>query len=267
MDLFVELALKMTMTAAIVVTASVLSERSGPFVGAIIAALPTAAGAAYIILALEHPPSFIAESAVGSITANAAVAVFSLVYAALAQRHGVAASLTVAMLIWFACVALLRTVQWTVPGALLLSALVFAALVPAGARYRTEATVKVETRTSDLAWRALAVGACVVAVTGASHSIGSFASGMFALFPVVVASLLVIVHLRLGGPAAASVAAHLPVPLIGLTFGFLAVRYLVEPVGVWWALSAGLAVCCAWSTGLWFIRQTHAKRLSRLPEP
>jgi hypothetical protein len=41
-----------------------------------IAALPTAAGAAYIILAIEHTPPFIADSAVGSITANAAVAVF-----------------------------------------------------------------------------------------------------------------------------------------------------------------------------------------------
>jgi hypothetical protein len=42
-----ELALKMAMTAAIVVVASVAVERSGPFIGALIAALPTAAGAAF----------------------------------------------------------------------------------------------------------------------------------------------------------------------------------------------------------------------------
>ena len=52
------LALKMAMTATIVVVISVVVERSGPFVGALIAALPTAAGAAYIILAIEHPPVF-----------------------------------------------------------------------------------------------------------------------------------------------------------------------------------------------------------------
>ena len=40
------LILKMTMTAAIVVAASVAVERSGPFIGALIATLPTAAGAA-----------------------------------------------------------------------------------------------------------------------------------------------------------------------------------------------------------------------------
>jgi hypothetical protein len=58
-----ELALKMTMTAAIVVAASVVAERSGAFVGAMVASLPTAAGAAYVLLAIEHPPSFIAGSA------------------------------------------------------------------------------------------------------------------------------------------------------------------------------------------------------------
>ena len=50
------LVLKMAMTATIVVTASVVAERTGPFIAALIAALPTAAGATYIILALEHPP-------------------------------------------------------------------------------------------------------------------------------------------------------------------------------------------------------------------
>jgi hypothetical protein len=41
--LLLELTLKMAMTAAIVVVASVVAERTGPFNGAIIAALPTAA--------------------------------------------------------------------------------------------------------------------------------------------------------------------------------------------------------------------------------
>src|SRR5215510_1431453 len=82
------LALKVAMTATIVVVASVAAERSGPFVAALIAALPTAASATYIILALAHPPAFIAAGAIGSMAANAAVAIFALSYAALAQRHG-----------------------------------------------------------------------------------------------------------------------------------------------------------------------------------
>src|SRR6204780_4328239 len=82
------LALKMALTAFIVVIISVTVERSGPFIGALIAALPTAAGAAYIILAFEHAPDFIAASAVGSAAAAATVSIFALIYTILAQRHG-----------------------------------------------------------------------------------------------------------------------------------------------------------------------------------
>ena len=95
------LALKMALTALVVVITSVAVERSGPFIGALIAALPTAAGAAYVILAIEHPPSFIAASAIGSAATGAAVSIFALVYTVLAQRRGLVLSLGVALLVWF----------------------------------------------------------------------------------------------------------------------------------------------------------------------
>ncbi len=74
----------------------------GPFIGSLIASLPTAGGAAMIILALEHPPAFIAGSAVGSIVSNAVCAVFALTYAALAQRRSLPVSLGGAFAVWFA---------------------------------------------------------------------------------------------------------------------------------------------------------------------
>ena len=146
------LALKMAMTATIVVLASVAVERSGPFIGALIAALPTAASAAYIILALEHPPAFIAASAIGSLAANAAVAVFALAYAVLAQRHGIVLSIGVATLVWFAAAAALRLVEWTPAGALALNAVVFAVTIPASARYRHDAVPRqdVKRRRGDI---------------------------------------------------------------------------------------------------------------------
>jgi len=92
LSFWLELVFKMVMTAAVVVFISIVVERSGPFIGALIAALPTAAGAAYVILAIEHPPAFIAGSAVGSMAIGAAVAIFAAVYAVLAQRHGLVLS-------------------------------------------------------------------------------------------------------------------------------------------------------------------------------
>jgi hypothetical protein len=250
-----ELALKIVMTATIVVVASVAVERSGPFIGALIAALPTAAGAAYIILAFEHPPAFVAESAIGSLAAGAAVAIFALIYAVLAQRHGLVLSISVAAMVWLAATAGLRLVDWTPAGAVALNACVYAITIPASARYRTALPRETMRRARyDIPMRALTAAVLVAVVTTASHRIGSFVSGMFAVFPIVMGSLVVILHPRAGGPAAASVLAHAQVPLVGLGLGFLAVHYLAQPIGPWWALMAGLAICIGWNAMLWALR-------------
>src|SRR5262245_52204785 len=107
------LVLKVAMTATIVVIVSVVAERSGPFIAALIAALPTAAGATYIILAFEHPPAFIAAAAIGS-----------------SQRQGIVLSIAVATLVWFGIAAALRLVEWTPATALVLNAVVFAFTIP-----------------------------------------------------------------------------------------------------------------------------------------
>ncbi len=255
------LLLKMAMTATIVVAASVVVERSGPFIGALIASLPTAGGAAMIILAIEHPPAFVAQSAVGSIVSNAVCAIFALSYAALAQRRSLPVSLGGAFLVWFLAAALTRYVDWSAATAVLLNALVYPATILAGRGFRADAAAKtrVTLTGADLAWRAAIVTLCVIVVTAASHSIGSFASGLFAFFPVAMGSFFVILHLRVGGPASGSVAAHVQAPLIGLGLGLLIVHLLAEPAGVWWSYAAGLSVGIGWNALLWLARQRMQK--------
>jgi len=250
------LLLKIAMTASIVVAASVVVERSVPFVGALIASLPTAGGAALIILAIQHPPSFIAASAVGSMVANAAVAVFALTYAALAQRRSLVVSLGVAFLAWLSCAALSRQVHWTAPTAVLLNATVYPIAIIAGSRFQAEGAIKrVAFTATDLAWRAGVVTLCVIVVTTASSSIGSYASGLFAFFPVAMGSFFVILHPRIGGPNTASVAAHALTPLIGLGLSLLVVHLLAEPAGVWWSYAFGLSIGIGWNAMLWFVRR------------
>jgi uncharacterized membrane protein (GlpM family) len=249
------LALKMALTAAVVVAVSVTVERSGPFIGALIAALPTAAGAAYIILALEHPPDFIAASAIGSAAATASVSIFAYAYTVLAQRRGLVASLALAIMVWFAGAAALRLVTWTPLTALMLNVAVFGVTVPLSWRYRTHGAPKKFIRTRfDIPLRALSAAIVVAVVTTASSAIGSFASGMFAVFPIVMASTVIILHPRVGGVASASMMAHAQIALIGLWLGFLALHYLVAPVGVWWAFVLDMGVCVGWSVLLWLIR-------------
>jgi uncharacterized membrane protein (GlpM family) len=250
------LLLKVVMTATIVVAATIIVERSGPFVGALIAALPTAAGAVYIILALEHAPAFIAGSAVGSMTSNASGTLFAFTYALLAQRRGLIVSLAVAFAVWFLGAGLLRLVSWTPASALALNVVVIGAAIVASRPFRIEGVkTKVQATPADIAWRAAIVAFCVIVVTTLSHSIGSFASGVFAVFPVAMGSFFIILHPRVGGPAAASVAAHIPAPLFGLALGFTAVHYLAESIGVWWSYGAGLAIGIAWNAVIWLIRR------------
>jgi uncharacterized membrane protein (GlpM family) len=254
-------ALKMVMTASVVVITSVAVERSGPFVGALIGALPTAAGAAYTILALEHPPAFIAASAIGSVAINGAVAIFAAIYALLAQRHGLLVSLGGAGIVWFAIAAALRLVEWTPLASVALNVVIYAVTIPLSWRFRgsTRPVAFVRTR-FDIPLRALTAALVVAVVTAASSSIGSFASGMFALFPIILGSSIVIMHPRIGGKATASMLAHVQVPLIGMALGFVAVHYLVAPIGVWPALAGGLVVSLAWSGVLLVLRLRQQKR-------
>jgi len=154
---------------------------------------------------------------------NAVCAIFALTHAALAQRRPLTVSLGGAFLVWFCGAGLTQLVDWNVAGAVLLNVLVFPLAIYAGRHLRAEGAIKrVQLSGIDLAWRATIVTLCVIVVTAASSSIGSFASGLFAFFPVAMGSFFVILQPRIGGPAAASVAAHVQAPLVGLGLSLLA---------------------------------------------
>ena len=85
--LILTLALRMAVTAAFVVSASVVTERSGPVIGALVATLPIPAGPSYVFLALDHDAAFIAEGALASLPVNAATFFLGLTYVVLAQRR------------------------------------------------------------------------------------------------------------------------------------------------------------------------------------
>lgn len=258
------LLLKIAMTAGIVVAASIVVERSGPFIGSLIASLPTAGGAALIILAWEHPPQFIAASVIGSLVANAACALFALGYAALAQRRPLPVSLGGAILVWLGAVFLARLVDWSALTAALLNAVVYPIAIWAGTRFRVEGAVKrVALTGADLAWRVGVVTLCVLLVTGASSTIGSYFSGVFAFFPIAMSSFFIILQPRIGGPAAASVAAHVLAPLVGLGLGLLAVHLLAVSLGVWWSYLIGLSVGLGWNALLWAARQRRMRLLQQ----
>src|SRR5262249_890233 len=75
-----EPALKMAVTALFVSAATIVAERLGPTVGALVATLPVSAGPVYVFLALDHDAAFISASAVASLALNTATALYLTIY-------------------------------------------------------------------------------------------------------------------------------------------------------------------------------------------
>src|SRR3978361_333993 len=123
------LALRMAVTAAFIVTASIITERSGPVIGALIATLPISAGPSYVFLALDHDAAFIAEGALASLPINAATIFLGLTYVVLAQRQG-ALTAVAAFRVCPALAAIIRSVQWSLAGGLIVNAAAYAICVP-----------------------------------------------------------------------------------------------------------------------------------------
>ena len=125
-DLYFALTLivKMAVTAAFLLAATVTAERAGPLVGGLVATLPISAGPVYIFLALDHDAHFIAQSALGSLVTNAFNVVFALTYALLAQKRSLAVSLGGAFAAWFALIWASGAVAWTLGTAILLNVVI-----------------------------------------------------------------------------------------------------------------------------------------------
>lgn len=260
---WLSLVLKAALTATVIVSASLIVERGGPLLGAMIASLPTSVGAAYVVMAFEHPPEFISKSALGSLAANAAGVTFAAVYALLARRYSLLLGLGGALAVWFVCALTLRNIEFSVWSAVALNVgvAIVAIWVTARARAASFPKAAIAARAYDVPLRAAAVAAFVIVVTTASHSIGAFSSGVFAVFPIAMSSFIMILHSRIGGPATSNVIAHAQVPMLGLIPAFLAVYLFSTMLGEWWALLIALLASLLWNALLWTWRTQFAARL------
>ena len=246
------LGFRMAITAAFVVSASVITERSGPVIGALVATLPISAGPSYVFLALDHDAGFIAEGALASLPVNAATIWLALTYVLLAQRRGIAVSCGVAVAVWVALAGLSRTVHWSLAGGLAVNAVTVAICLPLLRRFRHVKMPLITRRWYDIPLRASLVATLVVTVVTLSRWVGPAVSGMIALFPIVFTSMMLILHPRIGGPATAAVLANSGWGLMGLGIAIAVLHVAALRFGSAIALSLALATCVSWNLGLWW---------------
>ena len=112
-------------TALVVALASRLAEFAGPFWGGLIASLPVSAGPAYVFLAMQHDSAFVAASALSSLAANAATALFLISYALIARRLPLWRALGVSLAAWLLASLVIRPIPWTSATAMALNLVVF----------------------------------------------------------------------------------------------------------------------------------------------
>jgi hypothetical protein len=245
------LTLRMAVTAAFVVSSSVITERAGPAIGALVSTLPVSAGPSYVFLALDHDSTFIAEGALASMPVNAATIVFGLIYVVLAQRRSAIVSWSCAAVGWVALTLLLQMFQWSLAGGLIANFVTFGICIPLLARFRHVKMPLITRRWYDVPLRAALVASLVATVVTLSGWVGPSISGVLAIFPIVFSSMMLILHPRIGGPATAAVVAHAGWGLLGFGISFAVLHLAALRFGSAIGLSLALLTCVTWNLALW----------------
>jgi hypothetical protein len=251
-DLYFALALivKMAVTAAFVVAATVTAERAGPLVGGLVATLPLGAGPVYVFLSLDHDAHFIAQSAINSLAINAVNVMFALTYALLAQKRSLALSLSFALLLWLALAFTVHEIHWTLVAAGAVNVVVLAICIALARPLRHVRIPPVRTYWYDLALRAAMVALLVGVTVSLSFRIGPGGSGILAVFPIILISVMLILHRRAGGPPTAAVMANAVLGLVGFAVACVVLRFAAEPFGSAVGLALALATSVGWGLGV-----------------
>ena len=216
----------MAASAGIVVTASFLVERSGPFLGAMIATLPISAGPAYVVLALEHGPDFIAQSSIASLSVNAGTVLFLTLYARIAPHHGPLASLAICFALWIACATAIIGLSPPLAGVLALNAAAFtigfialrSGKKPAGGAAQAGAALVGRARA-----RARGDGNCRDRAD--RRTLARPAPPASRRSCRWITSLAVILHPRIGGEATSVVFAHSLPGMVGFALSLLVLHF------------------------------------------
>jgi len=255
------LALRMAVSAAFVVGASLITERAGPAIGALVATLPVSAGPAYLFLALDHDDAFIAQSALASLPMNAASVLMILVIVIMAPRFSMPASLATGLAVWFVFAELVRLFDWTFAAGIAANAVALGIAIWLVRPFRAARMPLITRRWYDIPVRAALVATVVATVVTASNVLGPRVSGAIALFPVVTSSLVLILMPRIGGKPTAALLANSQWGMIGFAFAVMVIHLAALPLGRAAALCLALATGVGWNIGLWLYERAKTRAL------
>lgn len=164
-----------------------LMERTSPFIGGIVLALPIVTAPAYVFLVLQHDPAFVAEAALGSLATVGAVLLFLIAVIALTRRWPMPAALAAGLAAWLATGAAIRLLPASL--AVSLAVLTLCGLVAWAAGRHVPLTAPAARGRSplfEIALRGAAAGLLVAGVGVLAETVGPRIAGIFSSFPVAL---------------------------------------------------------------------------------
>ena len=260
-DIVIDLAFvtKLVATATIVVTASMVTERAGALIGALVVTLPVTVWPAFLFLSLDHDAAFLAAGAAAGLAINSVTAIFMLVFVVLARKVVLVVSLAAALALWVALAFAVRAIDWTFTTAGLFTLVAFPSCIFATWRFRTAPMPPFAPRWYDVPLRTTLVCALMATVLVVGNWAGPVATGIVAVFPISTASTMLILFPRIGGAATAAVIANGLWGIAGISGGLAALHLAVGPFGKAPALALALAVPITWNLLVWLVSRRRVK--------
>lgn len=242
------LSIKVLLVPAFLLLVTVIGKLFGPQTAGWLAGLPLVTGPILFVLALENGNAFASIAATSATAAILASASFCVVYARVAQRTSWPLAWLVAQLAWFVAAFILVQLPSNIWVNLLLAVatlLVAPYAFPVVAKGRYSRAIP----PSELLLRMAAGAALTVAVSQAADTLGGAWSGLFAVFPVLAATLAVFSHRSEGAAFTATLLRGLVTGLYSAAAFSAVLAYALQlatlPLALATAIGAGLTVQAA----------------------
>lgn len=221
------LALKLVLTPAVVVLATLAGRRFGRIASGWLIGLPLTSGPIAAFLAAEHGRGFAARAAVGSLGGAIAEVAFCVAYAAAARRAGWPVAAACGSLAFAAAASALQALSLGphLATVLPLAAVACGALV-VGLALVPHVELDLDAATAlpsrwDLPARAAVATAFLLLLTGSANTLGASLSGLLAVYPLYTVVLAVFAQRHEGEAGAVQVIRGLLVGLYSFVCFFL----------------------------------------------
>jgi hypothetical protein len=246
--------LSFILAASWVSMSTVVTERLGTKVGAVVTTLPSTLVVALFFMAVEEGPRLAADAAL-VVPAEMGINVVFLAVFVAASSRGLPTAIGAAMGVWVILSAGLFLLE---PRDLSLSLVLFACPVlfttiwlRAHHRFDQQAGRHIVYTPGEIAFRGLFAGAMIAVSVAAASLSGPVLGGILSVFPAIFTSTMVILYLRQGREFSGAAGTLMILGSANVVVYSIVVAYAFPPLGAVVGTLVALVLSYAWSFGLY----------------